>query len=334
MCLRVATGHKSYTSFGDSMLIAFYLAVMIFRICCLAADSGRKVECGHESYTLSAVYDVRGVTSIGLLHESYTSFGDSMLTALYLAVMIFRIWCLAADSGRMAECDQNIQEQSLRMIREQDEEEDDEKSDGMAKEGKNQDASGNAFGSNQKESSSYEYTSSGDAKVIIPLLFAPAKNLRRGEKLGVYLGLFGGVNCLAADNMLEAKAGVLPSLSINLIVVPAKVTWRDMLFSAADSGRKVECGEQDEEEDDEKSDGMAKEGKNQVCNAFGSNQKESSSYEYQQSLMPKGITPVVYLGLFGGVNCLAADNMLEAKVQSQQQVTTLRVGWYFQSLKS
>ncbi|GKA99564.1 hypothetical protein Tco_0827558 [Tanacetum coccineum] len=92
--------HESYTSFGDSMLIAFYLAVMIFRICCLAADSGRKVECEHESYTLSAVYDVRGVTSIGL-HESYTSFGDSMLTAFYLAVMIFRIWCLAADSGRM-----------------------------------------------------------------------------------------------------------------------------------------------------------------------------------------------------------------------------------------
>ncbi|GJZ65215.1 hypothetical protein Tco_0621911 [Tanacetum coccineum] len=35
--------YESYTSFGDSMLIAFYLAVMIFRICCLAADSGRKV---------------------------------------------------------------------------------------------------------------------------------------------------------------------------------------------------------------------------------------------------------------------------------------------------
>ncbi|GJS55529.1 hypothetical protein Tco_0628891 [Tanacetum coccineum] len=74
--------------------------------------------------------------------------------------------------------------------------------------------------------------------------------------------------------------------------------------------------EQDEEEKDEKSDGVAKEGKNQndvapkpsitrassqmnhiddhtsARNALGSNQKESSSYEYQQSLMPKGITPI------------------------------------------
>ncbi|GKB52769.1 hypothetical protein Tco_0903522 [Tanacetum coccineum] len=81
--------------------------------------------------------------------------------------------------------------------------------------------------------------------------------------------------------------------------------------------------EQDEEEEDEKSGTIFflpthKLYLRPICkfnpgNAFGSNQKESSSYEYQQSLMPKGITPVVYLGLFGGVNCLAADNMLEAK---------------------
>ncbi|GKA92370.1 hypothetical protein Tco_0814295 [Tanacetum coccineum] len=73
--------HESYTSFGDSMLIAFYLAVLIF---------------------LNIVVLPRLVEG---RHESYTSFGDSMLTAFYLAVMIFRIWCLAADSGRMAECE-------------------------------------------------------------------------------------------------------------------------------------------------------------------------------------------------------------------------------------
>ncbi|GKB25940.1 hypothetical protein Tco_0865341 [Tanacetum coccineum] len=67
--------HESYTSFGDSMLIAFYLAVMIFRICCLTVDSGRKSQMLFRNLAR---------------HESYTSFGDSMLTAFYLVVMIFR----------------------------------------------------------------------------------------------------------------------------------------------------------------------------------------------------------------------------------------------------
>ncbi|GJS70123.1 hypothetical protein Tco_0702964 [Tanacetum coccineum] len=37
--------HQSNTSFGGRMLIAFYLAVMIFRICRFAADSERMAEC-------------------------------------------------------------------------------------------------------------------------------------------------------------------------------------------------------------------------------------------------------------------------------------------------
>ncbi|GJU52944.1 ribonuclease H-like domain-containing protein [Tanacetum coccineum] len=60
--------------------------------------------------------------------------------------------------------------------------------------------------------------------------------------------------------------------------------------------------EQDEEEEDEKSGTIFflpthKLYLRPICkfnpgNALGSNQKESSSYEYQQSLMPKGITPI------------------------------------------
>ncbi|GJZ04551.1 hypothetical protein Tco_0537826 [Tanacetum coccineum] len=48
--------HQSHTSFTGRMLIAFYLAVMIFRICHFAADSGRMAECDYSSFLSTDEY--------------------------------------------------------------------------------------------------------------------------------------------------------------------------------------------------------------------------------------------------------------------------------------
>ncbi|GJR64759.1 trans-resveratrol di-O-methyltransferase [Tanacetum coccineum] len=272
--------HESYTSFGDSMLIAFYLAVMIFRICCLAADSGRKVECEHESYTLSAVYDVRGVTSIGL-HESYTSFGDSML----------EICCLAADVEGRGRCVEILLASGKPMCK--------------------------AFhhitlctinfmalldmiiGAVLDESVSL-------MKMRLTLRniqehFEDDQGARCGGKYRCEIHAFrsGGGFVLRSIEAIKMFCETM----CNHVFWIFLATWRATNTMAAPKKPNTRTFYY-----------------TSIGNAFGSNQKESSSYEYQQSLMPKGITPVVYLGLFGGVNCLAADNMLEAKVQSQQQI--------------
>ncbi|GJT95947.1 cysteine-rich receptor-like protein kinase 8 [Tanacetum coccineum] len=77
-CLAADSGrmaeHESYTSFDGSMLIAFYLALMIFRICCLAADSGRMAEC-----------EITSGRVVGLIGR------DSVLFFCFASLMVMKV---------------------------------------------------------------------------------------------------------------------------------------------------------------------------------------------------------------------------------------------------
>ncbi|GJV98698.1 hypothetical protein Tco_1553950 [Tanacetum coccineum] len=67
---------------------------------------------------LEAATNGFGLIALNYKRQPYTSFGDRngdccsngivaamVVIALYLAVMIFRLCCVAANSGRMAECE-------------------------------------------------------------------------------------------------------------------------------------------------------------------------------------------------------------------------------------